>query len=207
MARIERGERIDTRNSRRRSVVKARRRLRCAGLRCACRPRASPALPRATSDGILSGMLSEFSITRTVEFAETDMAGIMHFSNYFRWMEACESAFYRSLHLPLISFTPGQVVGWPRVNATCDFRAPLRFNDTVEVRLCVKEIRTRAVVLLFQFRKITKGKADPDICAQGEITAVCVTNDGKDGMVAAPIPDAFRAKVRVAPKAAWTSEG
>ncbi|MBI2511403.1 MAG: acyl-CoA thioesterase [Opitutae bacterium] len=151
-------------------------------------------------------MVSEFSITRTVEFAETDMAGIMHFSNFFRWMESCETAFYRSLGLPLISFVPGQVVGWPRVNATCDFRAPLRFNDTVEVRLFVKEIRTRAIVLLFQFRKTTKGKADPEICAQGEITAVCVTHDGKGGMTAAPIPETFRAKVRIAPKAAWTVE-
>ncbi len=151
-------------------------------------------------------MVSEFSITRTVEFAETDMAGIMHFSNYFRWMESCETAFYRSINLPLISFVPGQVVGWPRVNATCDFRAPLRFNDSVEVRLFVKDIRTRAIVLGFQFRKITKGKADPEPCAQGEITAVCVTNDGKGGMVAAPLPEAFRAKVRIAPKATWASE-
>jgi YbgC/YbaW family acyl-CoA thioester hydrolase len=148
-------------------------------------------------------MVSEFSITRTVEFAETDMAGIMHFSNYFRWMEACESAFYRSLNLPLISFVPGQVVGWPRVNVTCDYRAPLRFNDAVEVRLYVKEIRTRAIVLLFKFRKIAKGKPEPDVCAQGEITAVCVTGDAKGGMVATAIPDWFRAKIRVAPKAAW----
>ncbi|MBX3738233.1 MAG: acyl-CoA thioesterase [Candidatus Didemnitutus sp.] len=151
-------------------------------------------------------MVSEFSITRTVEFAETDMAGIMHFSNYFRWMEACESAFYRAQNLPLISFVPGQVVGWPRVNANCDFRAPLRFNETVEVRLFVKEVRTRAIVLLFQFRKITKGKADPELCAQGEVTAVCVTADSKGGMVSAPIPEAFRAKVRAAPKAAWAVE-
>ena len=61
-------------------------------------------------------MPSEFSLTRPVEFHETDMAGIMHFANFFRWMEVCETAFYRSLGLPLISFVPGQVVGWPRVN-------------------------------------------------------------------------------------------
>jgi acyl-CoA thioester hydrolase len=65
-------------------------------------------------------MPSEFRLTRTVEFHETDMAGIMHFSNFFRWMEACEAGFYRSLGLPLISFVPGNVVGWPRVSASCD---------------------------------------------------------------------------------------
>jgi len=148
-------------------------------------------------------MVSEFSITRTVEFAETDMAGIMHFSNFFRWMESCESAFCRAIGVPLVSFVPGQVVGWPRVSAKCDYRAPLRFNDSVEVRLYVKEIRTRAVVLLFQFRKLANGKPEPEICAQGEITAVCVTGDAKGNMVAMPIPESYRAKIRVAPKAAW----
>ena len=34
---------------------------------------------------------------RRVEFAETDMAGQVHFSNFFRYMEAAEHAFFRSL--------------------------------------------------------------------------------------------------------------
>jgi acyl-CoA thioesterase FadM len=38
-----------------------------------------------------------FSINRRVQFAETDMAGIVHFSNYFRWMEEVEHAFFRSV--------------------------------------------------------------------------------------------------------------
>jgi YbgC/YbaW family acyl-CoA thioester hydrolase len=105
------------------------------------------------------------------------MAGIMHFSNFFRWMEACESAFYRSLGLPLVSFVPGNVVGWPRVSARCDFKAPLRFNETAEVRLLIKEVRTRAVIYVFQFRKVGEtGCVLPEIVAQGEIAAVCVTS-------------------------------
>ena len=144
-------------------------------------------------------MPSEFSISRTVEFAETDMAGIMHFANFFRWMEACETALYRSLELPLISFVPGQVVGWPRVNVSCSYRAPLRFNDTVEVRLFVKKLGTRSVVYLFQFRKAGV------LCAEGEVTAVCVTAGEKGGMVSAPIPADVRAKLQVAPPAAYTA--
>jgi YbgC/YbaW family acyl-CoA thioester hydrolase len=142
-------------------------------------------------------MPSEFSLTRQVEFAETDMAGIMHFANFFYWMESCETAFYRSLKVPLISFVPGEVLGWPRVNVSCAYRAPLRFNDTVEVKLFVKKLGTRSVVYLFQFRKAGV------LCAEGEVTAVCVTA-GKDGaMVPAPIPEAVRAQLQVAPPAAW----
>ncbi len=143
-------------------------------------------------------MPAEFSHVRPVEFAETDMAGIVHFSNYFRWMESCETAFLRSLGVPLIDLAPGQGVGWPRVNARCDYRAPLRFGDSVEVRLTVHEVRTRSVVLRFAFRKAADGRAVGEPVAEGELTVVCVTGDGRGGMVAQPIPEALRAKLAAA---------
>ena len=46
-------------------------------------------------------MAYEYRAERTIEFAETDMAGIVHFSNYFRFMEATEHYFFRSLGLHL----------------------------------------------------------------------------------------------------------
>jgi acyl-CoA thioester hydrolase len=125
------------------------------------------------------------------------MAGIMHFANFFRWMECCEAAFYRSLGLPLISFVPGQVVGWPRVDVSCNYRAPLRFNDTAEVMLFVKRLGTRSVTYVFQFRKAG------ELVARGEVTAVCVTADAQGGMVAQPIPPAVRAQLQEAPESAW----
>lgn len=151
-------------------------------------------------------MPSEFRILRTVEFSETDMAGLMHFSNFFRWMEACEAAFYRSLNLPLISFVPGNVVGWPRASAACEYKAPLRFNDTVEVRLLIKEVRTRSVLYGFQFRKLDQaGQVLPAIVAQGEIAAVCVTTDAAGKMVAQPIPAEVRSRLEVASVSSYTS--
>ena len=142
-------------------------------------------------------MPTEFSITRQVEFAETDMAGIMHFANFFYWMETCETAFYRSLGLPLISFVPGRIVGWPRVNVSCSYRAPLRFNDTVEVKLFVKQLGTRSVTYLFQFRR------NGELAALGEVKAVCVTGDANGGMVAQPIPADIRAQLQEAPASAY----
>jgi acyl-CoA thioester hydrolase len=147
-------------------------------------------------------MPSEYRIVRCVEFGETDMAGIMHFSNFFRWMEACEAAFYRSLGLPLISFVPGNVVGWPRVKASCDYKAPLRFNDQVEVKLLVKEVRTRGVIFQFQFRLVdAQGQVGPDLAAYGEIGAVCVTADASGKMTAQPIPAEVKEKLEIAPAA------
>jgi len=142
-------------------------------------------------------MPSEFTITRQVEFHETDMAGIMHFSNFFIWMECCEAAFYRSLNLPLVSFTPGQVIGWPRVSATCQYQAPLRFNDVAEVKLYVKRLGTRSITYVFQFRKATQ------MVAQGEVSVVCVTEDPHGAMIPQAIPAEVRERLQQAPESAW----
>ena len=81
----------------------------------------------------------EFKLTRRVDFSDTDMAGIMHFSNFFRFMEAAEQAFFRSLGFSIYDTRRHPGIGWPRVHATCDFRHPLRFEDLVEIHLQVVE--------------------------------------------------------------------
>ena len=63
-------------------------------------------------------MVYEFKMQRTVEFSDTDMAGIMHFANYFRFMEVVEHTFFRSLGLKLHGQADGNVFGWARAEAT-----------------------------------------------------------------------------------------
>ena len=67
-------------------------------------------------------MPHEFKTTRRIEFAETDLAGIVHFSNFFRMMEAAEHAFFRSLGFSIHSYEdsvdPGNAIGRPRASAS-----------------------------------------------------------------------------------------
>ena len=58
-----------------------------------------------------------FATTRRVEFADTDMAGIVHFSNYLRYMEMAEHDFLRSIGFSVNGTIEGRHVGWPRVHA------------------------------------------------------------------------------------------
>ncbi|MBI1840314.1 MAG: acyl-CoA thioesterase [Verrucomicrobia bacterium] len=148
-------------------------------------------------------MAYEFSLRRRVEFAETDMAGIMHFSNFFRFMESAEAAFYRSLGFSIVKQVEG--TGWPRVHAECDYASPLRFEDEVEVRLLVKEKRTRSISLLFKFLKMENGQEI--VAARGAVTAVYITRSLDGALKATPIPEAFHQKVEAAPSdilGAWT---
>src|SRR5438270_7455884 len=85
-------------------------------------------------------MPTEFSIRRRVQFAETDMAGIMHFANFFRMMEEVEHAFFRSVGLSVSMQHDDIHIGWPRVSAGCEFFGPLKFEDEVELRLRVTRV-------------------------------------------------------------------
>ena len=115
------------------------------------------------------------SIFRRVEFSETDLAGIMHFTNFYRWMEICEHEFLRSVGLSVDMEDENGRFGWPRVKTSCRFKRPLRFEEDVEVKLIVTEIRDRSIAYAFQFWKDENGERLK--AAVGETIAACVRFD------------------------------
>ena len=141
----------------------------------------------------------EFIATRRVEFSDTDMAGIMHYSNFFRFMETAEHGFYRSLGFSVVDSNLNPRVGWPRVHAECDYKKPLRFEDVVEIHLLVIEKRAKAIRFQFRFRKIN-GESSEEV-ARGALTVVCVTHAPDGSMKSAPIPPEIGVKIEVAPPA------
>ena len=146
-------------------------------------------------------MSYEYRIVRYVEFSDTDMAGIMHFTNFFRFMEAAEHAFFRSLGLSIHPDDPN-AVHWPRVHAGMDFSYPLRFEDSVEVQLLVREKRERSLVYSFIFRKVS-GELQHEV-ARGTLAVACVKRDNATAkMQAVSIPDAIADKIEVAPREAF----
>lgn len=145
-------------------------------------------------------MTHRFLYNDRVQFADTDMAGIMHFANFFRFVERAEHEFFRSLGLTIVEnkldIPKEEKVGWPRVHVSCDYHAPLVFDDEVEVELLVEEVRSKSLRYLFRVRK----KEDSVLCAQGHIAVVCVRKDRESGkMRAVDIPERIASKIQLAP--------
>ena len=135
---------------------------------------------------------------RSVIFSETDAAGIMHFANFFGWMEDAEHAFFRSLGFSIHSGKGAGAIGWPRVHASCDYRAPLRFEEEAEIVLRVREKRSKSLAYSFTVYKID-GETRIE-AARGELVAVCVAWDESSGaMKAIPIPSEIADKIEAAP--------
>lgn len=141
-------------------------------------------------------MAYEFKVVRRVEFSDTDMAGIVHYSNFFRYMEAAEHEFFRSLGFSVVTRQVDPPVGWPRVHAECDYKQPLRFEDEVEIHMVVSEKKSKSLTYLFRFRKLN-GAAPVEV-ARGSLTVVCVTHQ-RGRMKAATIPREIADKIEAAP--------
>jgi acyl-CoA thioester hydrolase len=138
----------------------------------------------------------EYKVRRRVEFFETDMAGIVHYSNFFRYMEAAEHEFFRSLGFSVVTRPANPLLGWPRVRAECDYKQPLRFEDEFEVHMLVTEKKSKSLSYQFRIRKLN---AQPPVeVARGALTVVCVTHQG-GAMKAAVIPPEIADQIEVAP--------
>ncbi len=130
-----------------------------------------------------------FKTTRRVEFCDTDMAGIVHFSNFFRFMEAAETEFLRARGLSVKMDWEGQTIGFPRVSASCDYASPARFEDVLDVAVSLDRLGTKSVTYAFTF---SRGGA---LIAQGKVTSVCCQVGADQAFEAIAIPEGYRAKI------------
>ncbi len=131
-----------------------------------------------------------FKHSFNIRWVDTDSALVMHYSNYFRYFEACEEEFYRSLGLSFASIWEKFAVGLPRVEAHCTYKSPSRFNDRIEVALEVQEIAEKTITYNFRVSLPDKGM----MAAEGYLKVITVNDKWK----AVPVPHELAIVIREA---------
>jgi acyl-CoA thioester hydrolase len=134
--------------------------------------------------------ISEFHYHRRVQFPETDATGIVHFTNFFKYVEEAEHAMWRAVGL---SIAPHESpIGWPRVAASFEFRRPLRFEDEFDVHLQIAEKTRKTLRYQAVLRK------DGETIAIGSLTIICVRKTPGEDLKAADMPPAVADRFEVA---------
>jgi YbgC/YbaW family acyl-CoA thioester hydrolase len=99
---------------------------------------------------------------------------------FFRYMEESEHACWRAAGLNI--WESGEDLSWPRISATFDFKAPLKFQDEFEVHTEIGAV-TRSTI---QWNHtIKRGEV---MIGSGSVTAVCVKKSADGSMKSAEIP-------------------
>lgn len=121
-----------------------------------------------------------------VRFVDTDASRRIHYTALFRFFEAAEQEFLRSLEqgYPGIS---GDETGWPRVHAECDISGAIVFDDELTIEVSVNRVGNSSLELAFRAMK------NEQECGRGKVVIVCLdVPSGKSK----PLPAAFAAALR-----------
>ena len=132
-------------------------------------------------------MSSEFRYKRRVQFADTDLAGIVHFSTMFKYMEEAEHALWRACGLSIAE--RNGPFGWPRLNAALEFRSPLHFEEEFEVVVRIAALKTRTLDYEFVLRR------GDTLIALGTMSCICVRKQPNGTMKAAEISSDIATKL------------
>lgn len=122
-----------------------------------------------------------------VRWGDTDAAGIVFYPNFYKWMDEATHEYFTAIGLPTSTLYVEQQIAVPLLEANCQFKSPLLFEDDVIVRSTVKEMSNKVFKISHQFIK------DEKIVAEGyEVRA---WTSFKEKPKACPIPDSVRDKM------------
>jgi YbgC/YbaW family acyl-CoA thioester hydrolase len=127
-----------------------------------------------------STVAAETRVRRRVRFSETDAAGIVHFSCFFRYFEDAEHALWREAGLSIHQDT--SPIGWPRVSASCEFLRPLKFEQEFEVVVRITEMTRRTITYSGEIMK------DGERIATGAWRIACATKQPDGTLRSTDIP-------------------
>ena len=117
--------------------------------------------------------IAELRTRRKVEFADTDMGGIVPFSRFFVYMETAEHELLAAAGAAVHFEHEGMLLGWPRRSASCDYLSPARLGDVLEIH--VRVVRKGASSMTYAFT-FTCGER---LVASGRLASVCCVLGGE----------------------------
>ena|SRR3989304_6577320 len=128
-------------------------------------------------------MSIEFHTKRRIEFADVDLAGFVHFSRFFVFMESAEHEFLRSLGTSVHTQMDGKEIGWPRLAVSCEYIRPARFEDVLDIHLTVGRKGKKSMTYHMVFER------EGELIARGEVKAACCIVEPGKGFRAIDIPE------------------
>lgn len=109
-----------------------------------------------------------FKTTWKISFGEVDYASIVYYPNFFDHFQRTEEEYMEHLGFPYPYLIGELRIGFPIVHVESDFKRPVRYGDSIDIALDVKEVGSKSVT--FGFR-VFLGQ---QFCAEAKITHVVI---------------------------------
>lgn len=80
----------------------------------------------------------DFVFERRINYYETDKMGIVHHSNYIRFLEEARCTMLKKMGMPYSALEANGIM-IPVLGVKCDFKHHVTFDDVIVIKLFVKE--------------------------------------------------------------------
>lgn len=101
-------------------------------------------------------MQKNFVYERKINYYETDKMGIVHHSNYIRFMEESRIGFLEANGMNYAEFEKQGVVS-PVVSIDCKFKTPCTYGDTLEIMVEIVEYKGVRFVYEYEMKNKETG--------------------------------------------------
>ena len=112
-------------------------------------------------------------LTLRVYYEDTDLAGVVYYANYLRFIERGRSEALRDLGIDQIALKRDQGLVFVVRRLTIDYHAPARFDDLIEVRTQVVRLRGASVDM------VQKVWREGTMLVGAAVTIACMDCDGR----------------------------
>lgn len=91
------------------------------------------------------------------QYYETDQMGIIHHSNYIRWMEEARMNFLSRIGFPMEKIEAAGIVS-PVVSVDCRYKRACRLNEDICIHITVKQYNDVKLVLEYEMYEKETGE-------------------------------------------------
>ena len=114
------------------------------------------------------------TVEEKVRFVETDMMGVVHHANYFRWFEMGRVEYLRQADVYLLDLMADGIV-FPITHVDCKYQASAKFDDIILIETFLEELSPVKMIFTYEvFRR-----EDRVLLASGSTQSVFTDNKGK----------------------------
>lgn len=132
-----------------------------------------------------------------VRYAETDQMGVVYYANYLIWFEIGRTDFCREHGFAYREMEAKDGLYIMVAEARCRYKAPACYDDEIQVRTSLREVRKRVLVFAYEIYR----QPGDELLAEGETIHVITDREGHPRA----LPDSYRELFLAGTKAGTTT--
>lgn len=119
------------------------------------------------------------SYTKTAKYYETDQMGIIHHSNYIRWMEEARVDMLKQIGYPYRRFEEMGFIS-PVLHVECEYKKSVKFDDEVKIVVCLQDAGRVKFTLRYDIYNLSEGGT---LSAYGTTTHCFLKKNGRPVLI------------------------